>query len=257
MGFADHRNDRLPHPRDIASDLEALDGLLSALTEILDIREVFDRVSKVVQLVLPHDVMGVVEVNEAGDRCRVHAGAGLPTATPDFEIAISDTEMLKKWDALVLDDVQTHPFFRRGPAIDVGMKSVLSVGIRYGGRLRAGVNFFSKDYAHFTNTDLPIARRIANYIALVMSHHRLAEEVRVAAEATARASRLESTVRQLTEELDARSGYRRAIGESAHWREVLKKAAQVAAVETTVLLLGESGTGKEVIARFIHRGSAR
>jgi len=39
--------------------------------------------------------------------------------------------------------------------------------------------------------------------------------------------------------------------------EELKKAAQVADTETTVLLGGESGTGKEVVARFIHRASAR
>jgi two-component system response regulator FlrC len=38
---------------------------------------------------------------------------------------------------------------------------------------------------------------------------------------------------------------------------VLTQATQVAATETTVLLLGESGTGKEVVARFLHRGSPR
>ena len=66
-----------------------------------------------------------------------------------------------------------------------------------------------------------------------------------------------SRVRALTDELDARTGYRRVIGESATWREVLTQATQVAATETTVLLLGESGTGKEVVARFLHRASAR
>jgi two-component system response regulator FlrC len=64
-------------------------------------------------------------------------------------------------------------------------------------------------------------------------------------------------VRQLTDELDSRTGCRRVIGESRPWREMLKQAAQVAAVETTVLLFAESGTGKEVVARFLHRGSAR
>jgi transcriptional regulator with GAF, ATPase, and Fis domain len=49
----------------------------------------------------------------------------------------------------------------------------------------------------------------------------------------------------------------RTIGQSAAWRDVLKKATQVAATETTTCLQGESGTGKEVVARFIHRSSPR
>jgi len=47
------------------------------------------------------------------------------------------------------------------------------------------------------------------------------------------------------------------IGASEEWREVIKRATQVAASEATTCLQGESGTGKEVIARFIHRRSPR
>jgi Nif-specific regulatory protein len=53
------------------------------------------------------------------------------------------------------------------------------------------------------------------------------------------------------------TGYRWVIGQSDPWTRVLKQATQVAATDTTVLLLGESGTGKEVVARFIHRASVR
>src|SRR6267378_1510819 len=59
------------------------------------------------------------------------------------------------------------------------------------------------------------------------------------------------------EQLDFNSGRGRLIGQSAPWQGVLKKATQVAATETTVLLQGDSGTGKEVVARFIHRTSPR
>jgi transcriptional regulator with PAS, ATPase and Fis domain len=47
------------------------------------------------------------------------------------------------------------------------------------------------------------------------------------------------------------------IGASVEWMSVLKQAKQVACTDATVLLIGESGSGKEVIARLIHRVSAR
>jgi formate hydrogenlyase transcriptional activator len=47
------------------------------------------------------------------------------------------------------------------------------------------------------------------------------------------------------------------IGQSQAIRNVLEQARQVAATDSTVLLLGETGTGKELIATHIHELSAR
>src|SRR5580704_4318452 len=63
--------------------------------------------------------------------------------------------------------------------------------------------------------------------------------------------------RQLDSLIDNGSLTGRAVGQSPAWRDVLKKAIQVAATDTTTCLRGESGTGKEVVARFIHRASPR
>src|SRR6267142_2499189 len=68
---------------------------------------------------------------------------------------------------------------------------------------------------------------------------------------------LDSRIRSLMEASQGQRGPFRVIGQSPEWRQVLRKAAQVAVTDTTVFLQGESGTGKEVVARFIHRASPR
>jgi transcriptional regulator with PAS, ATPase and Fis domain len=76
-------------------------------------------------------------------------------------------------------------------------------------------------------------------------------------DAAARAARLDARLRALLEETDPRDGTRFVVGASKAWRLALRQATQVASTSTTALILGESGTGKEVVARFIHRASAR
>jgi len=61
----------------------------------------------------------------------------------------------------------------------------------------------------------------------------------------------------LRREVQERLGAGIIIGQSAAIRRVLEQAGQVAATDSTVLLLGETGTGKELIATHIHELSAR
>jgi transcriptional regulator with PAS, ATPase and Fis domain len=76
-------------------------------------------------------------------------------------------------------------------------------------------------------------------------------------DARLRADRVDVRVRNLTENREGPSGPLRVVGQSPEWRQVLRKATQVARTDTTVFLQGESGTGKEVLARFIQHASAR
>jgi PAS domain S-box-containing protein len=61
----------------------------------------------------------------------------------------------------------------------------------------------------------------------------------------------------LREEISALIGIDEIVGASEPLRKVLAEAQEVAATDTTVLILGETGTGKELIARAIHRASTR
>ena len=47
------------------------------------------------------------------------------------------------------------------------------------------------------------------------------------------------------------------VGDSAAWRKVMAMVDAAAPTDATVLLIGESGTGKELLARRLHRLSAR
>jgi DNA-binding NtrC family response regulator len=61
----------------------------------------------------------------------------------------------------------------------------------------------------------------------------------------------------LKEELAARRGAPRIIGDDAKLRQVSQQLHRAAATDATVLLLGESGTGKELFARGLHALSPR
>ena len=161
------------------------------------------------------------------------------------------------WESEVVDDLRAEPDHPNLEAAQRGYRSLLRVPIRLDGKDAARVSFLSVTPSFYTRADVPAARRIADRIALSFSRERGNALAKRADEATTRAARLESRVRSLTEELDARTGCRRVIGESQSWRQVLTQATQVASTDTTVLLLGESGTGKEVVARFLHRASPR
>jgi DNA-binding NtrC family response regulator len=71
----------------------------------------------------------------------------------------------------------------------------------------------------------------------------------------AKASRLEASQRHLSETLD--QPYHEMIGASEAMQHVFRTIEKVAGTEANILILGENGTGKELVARAIHRRSAR
>ena len=61
----------------------------------------------------------------------------------------------------------------------------------------------------------------------------------------------------LQEEIRVASNFGAIIGNSEPLRRVLRKAEQVAPLDTTVCIFGETGTGKELLAHAIHKLSRR
>jgi transcriptional regulator with GAF, ATPase, and Fis domain len=240
-----------------SANLELLDGLLAALTDTGELKDVFDRISDISRRVLPHDAVSMPVVLPDGQHARRYATAGFDVAAQPDVIPIPAHFAAPGFEHDLVEDASLGSEPLNVSLAARGFRSALRVPIRLDGRLAAGLSFMSRTPGVYKQGDILIAHRIADRLALYLSRERGAEASKRADEASARASRLESRVNALTEELDARTGYRRVVGASAPWRQVLTQATQVASTDTTVLLLGESGTGKEVVARFLHRASAR
>ena len=240
--------------------LDRVEVLLETFAESLDVRELFQRVSDGMQPILPHDMMCLTEIDLRAQTIRITASAGKTDITPPTDpVTLTKEELERRVDYEVVHDIPsefTPDTERQRLIISSGMRSWLRVPVWLAGEVRGGLSVFSREPSRYSTEDTEVAIRLADRVALMLSHQRLAEEARVAAESRERAERLEATVETLQRELQSR-GRNRIVGASRSWKEALQAVGRVAPSETTVLITGESGTGKEVISSLVHQGSPR
>ena len=243
--------------------IDALVRLLHTVAETLDIRQIFPQLSDTVRGALPHDILALTAWADDGLSFRVYAMAGADVPDNEFWgptlLTPVDRTLLDR-KAYIIHDVNSEIAAEtvRGKLLRVvGARSALRVAIPLGSAVFGSLFFLAREPGRFSDEDVDFARRVADHLALALSHLHLAEAARRDAAARETAARLEAQVATLTRELEARTGQRRVVGHSRQWQDVLAHAARVAQAETTVLLTGESGTGKEVVARFIHHASPR
>ncbi len=258
----------------------ALEGLLPTLARALDVRQVFKQVSEITQGVIPHDMLVLSLLRPDGTSVGTHAllpGGALEDLPPPNESLVTlyrgaiirDIELVDPGSRTVRifpvpnEGERAAPIELRLDPVrfrhtrDLHLRSLVAVPVQALDRFVGGLLFLSRRPDEYGPEHSELARRVADHVALALAHQRLAQEERQAGEARVLAARLVKRVESLTREIESLGGRRRVVGESKAWKEVLKQATQVAATDTTVLLLGESGTGKEVVARFIHRASPR
>jgi transcriptional regulator with GAF, ATPase, and Fis domain len=233
---------------------EASAELLRTIAAVLDIRTVLPRLSEIANRVLPHDALAIGVLDEDGQLVLQGATGDLTGVPPDrVEMSFLDEQIIGD---LTRED---WPVAGRTNSIQRlvgrGYRSLLTTSTRAGDQI-LGVGFWSKHRHAYERRHVPLARWIRDHMAVAVSHERLATTARAGADAHGRATPLDGGRRPIVNG-SCLAPHTRIVGQSAEWQDALAKATRVARTETTVLLSGESGTGKEVVARVIHRASAR
>src|SRR5258705_11470042 len=177
-----------------AADVESSVELLRTIAAVLDIRSVFPQVSEIAKKVLAHDLLTMM-FHDRGGQILIEAAS-----TDEFS---GLTRFIKADDSqpedgyVIIDDFTTatlpivDPVDLRERIVAAGFRSLLVV-ITRARHQDMGLAFWSKRTRAFSHDDVPVARRIADHVALAVSHEQLADAARQVAEARARAEHLEA-----------------------------------------------------------------
>ncbi|QNA45910.1 sigma-54-dependent Fis family transcriptional regulator [Lacibacter sediminis] len=142
-------------------------------------------------------------------------------------------------------------------AIATGLRNLTGMRLQLGEKNIAFISFKHDDFG-LPPSQLPFLKSICSQITIAVSNIIANEKVNEQlVEIRQYKEQLEEEKIYLKEEIETAHNYSEIIGESPGIKKVFRMVTQVAASDSTVLLLGETGTGKELIARAIHNSSPR
>ena len=192
--------------------LELAATLLPAIRDVLDVREVFDRLSVISQAALPHDMLTLGLFSDDFTTMTAYALTGHASASGKVLPHPYPACVTQAWEFDILDDRTSYPLERERPPVLSGMRSSLRIALRSQGRVFGALAFHSPEPSRYTDVDLAIGCRLADHVAVALVHDRLAGEGRRAAALEERRSNLDlvdGLLTTITDVLDVREVFDR------------------------------------------------
>jgi formate hydrogenlyase transcriptional activator len=157
------------------------------------------------------------------------------------------------------EDLPDHATRDREYALRTGVKSNLMVPIAVGDRYLCVISTtMYRAQRSWSDAAVVRLRTVGQMLAGAIYRRRAEAELRARLVRIERLQeRLHAENAYFRQEIEHLHGFDEIVGRSAALRTVLERATQVAATDSTVLLLGETGTGKDLLARAIHDRSPR
>jgi formate hydrogenlyase transcriptional activator len=232
--------------------------LSGALLANMDAVKLLDAISASIREVIPHDNAGLVLFDEAaGDLVVQFLGVpGSEVFPSELRVPIDGSLSgiaFRTREPVLLESIakasyapETLAYLKR-----MGMQSGCWVPLVHHGKALGALSVVSRQEGSFGQHELEMLVQIAGRVAMAvdnaMAFRRIAEL----------RDRLDQEKHYLEEEINLEHRFDDIVGESTGLRNVLRQIETVAPTDATVLIEGETGTGKELLARAVHRLSAR
>ncbi len=244
--------------RDIEESYRALLAVTNVLNSQRDSASLWQAIAQEIRKVTPWERAGVTLYHRETDAFRFYAvETSLPTRILQRDAVIPRVGSAVGWvyehkashvrpdlrrERLFLED----EYYRRE-----GLGRMINLPLMVGETCIGTLNIGSIQTGEPAPNDLEFLKLVATQLAYAVSHVQAYEQI----------DRLRQLLAQenayLVEELRLTRGFGPMVGKSQTFRTALAQIEAVGPTTTTVLVTGETGTGKELMARAIHRLSAR
>jgi formate hydrogenlyase transcriptional activator len=156
-------------------------------------------------------------------------------------------------------DLPAHATSERAHVGRTGHKSILAIPVAVANRRTCAMTVIS--FASFRTWSAPVIERlrfISEILAAAVHRRRQELVLKASRDEVKRLTNLASAETDyVKDESEDHQNFDEIIGDSPALRIALDQVQDVAATDSTVLLLGETGTGKELFARAVHQRSPR
>ncbi|MCX7680361.1 MAG: GAF domain-containing protein, partial [Anaerolineae bacterium] len=170
-------------------EVETLYRATQALTTTLDLNQIFERILRELQQVVPYDSASIQLLREDGS-LEIIGGRGF--SRPDEIIGLTfDTsrddnpnrEVVSRRASFIVDNaLAAYPAFREEPHASAGILSWLGVPLMFGDRLIGLLSLDKREAGFYTPAHARLAEAFAAQAAIAIENSRLYEEVRRSAE---------------------------------------------------------------------------